>query len=237
MACAAFDAYPALREWWSDPLIATLSFGIAITIYTLAERANGAHKGDNDAASAFAFLCRPPHRLLRAGTAYWIGVTIAHYAYVAVASPTIVPDGCDSFLRLVVDVIVGIWLYDAIFYAVHRAFHFGSKMHSHHARHHARSAQRLSAARVLDHSLLDGALQVGVNILVQQYSPWGGAKSRLARWAHNVIVTWLLTESHAVAGPRIGRRWFAGVRDHHRHHRTGGRPYQQFFGYLDRLDD
>ena len=101
----------------------------------------------------------------------------------------------------------------------------------------ARSAQRLSAARVLDHSLLDGALQVGVNILVQQYSPWGGAKSRLARWAHNVIVTWLLTESHAVAGPRIGRRWFAGVRDHHRHHRTGGRPYQQFFGYLDRLDD
>jgi hypothetical protein len=33
--------------------------------------------------------------------------------------------------------------------------------------------------------------------------------------------------------PRVFRRLFAGVRDHHLHHRHCGPPYQQFFGHLD----
>ena len=33
--------------------------------------------------------------------------------------------------------------------------------------------------------------------------------------------------------PCVLRRLFAGVRDHHLHHRHGGPPYQQFFGHLD----
>ena len=238
---SCFDGAPMLRAWWTDPLVATLSFGVAIAFFSLAERAE--RRCDGDGGSVVAFLFRPPHKLLRAMVAYWIGVTLAHYAYVtavahyAYVNAASIPDGCPttvaSALWLAVDVGFGIAAYDAIFFGVHLLFHRpGMPGRRHHATHHA---DRLSAAKVLDHSLLDGALQVGVNILVQQWSPWGGAKPRIARWLHNVFVTWLLTESHCTAAaPRIARRWFAGVRDHHRHHATGGPPFQQFFGYLDR---
>ena len=36
--------------------------------------------------------------------------------------------------------------------------------------------------------------QVLVNVLVQRHCVWGSPKSRLARWIHNMIVTFLLTE-------------------------------------------
>lgn len=107
---------------------------------------------------------------------------------------------------------------------------------------------------VLRHSLLDGLLQVGVNILVQRHTPWGCVKSRFARLWHNVIVVWMLTESHTTSPyPMIwrNRTYFPGVYHHvahhgsfttHEHHNSekqgGGRAalrYQQFFGYLDDL--
>jgi len=74
-----------------------------------------------------------------------------------------------------------------------------------------------------------------VNITVQRRTPWGSAKTRLARWLHNLIVPGLLTESHSTGPLRIARRLsiFGGVRDHHLHHRHRGAPYQQFFTYLD----
>jgi hypothetical protein len=101
----------------------------------------------------------------------------------------------------------------------------------------------------LRHSLVDGSLQVLVNIMVQRQLPWGTVKSRLARALHNVLVTWLLTESHSAAPtPYIWRKWCVGVRDHCHHHNHSmplsssmqdwsyrRTRYQQFFGYLDDL--
>jgi len=76
-------------------------------------------------------------------------------------------------------------------------------------------------------------VQVLVNICVQRTNVWGSTKSRLARALHNVIVTWMLTESHTCApAPRLARRCFLGVQRHRAHH-AGSPYYQQFFGYLD----
>jgi hypothetical protein len=232
---------PALRAWWVEPLIATLGFAVFITFFGLFEQ-QGQHEDgghhNNNVISRIRFLLRPPHQLLRAAAAYWAGV----WLWVALVPPPVrVSDGCPASLwalfRLVVEVACGVVLYDALFFIVHVAFHrFGLRAHR---RHHAlRRTPRagggwMSAAKVLDHSLVDGALQVLVNIACQRAGPFG-AKTRLARWLHNVAVTFLLSEAHTTcAWPKIARRWFVGVRDHHLHHAHGGPPFEQFFGYLD----
>jgi len=118
-------------------------------------------------------------------------------------------------------------------------------------------SQKLCEARhVLRHSFIDGTLQVLVNIIVQRHNIWGyhilglhnasfgwvtnySIKSRLARFLHNVLVTWMLTESHTSSPyPKIFRNAFVGVREHRNHHLhhhdyKSGIRYQQFFGYLD----
>ena len=134
-----------------------------------------------------------------------------------------------------------------------------------HYEHHNASKGTLESRDVLRHSLVDASLQVLVNILVQRHTVWGLVKSRLARAVHNVLVIWMLTESHTAAPtPYIWRRWCVGVRDHRIHHLgqhhaaaetlSSLRPlvselnnqesldfygrnhrYQQFFGYLDDL--
>ena len=44
-------------------------------------------------------------------------------------------------------------------------------------------------------------------------------KSRLARLVHNVVVVWMLVESHTrVPQGYVWRRWCVGVREHWRHH-------------------
>ena len=51
---------------------------------------------------------------------------------------------------------------------------------------------------VLRHSIVDAALQVAVNILVQRHTPWGAIKSRLARAMHEVV------KSYFYANPPAG---------------------------------
>ena len=107
----------------------------------------------------------------------------------------------------------------------------------HHTRRGLEAHARALRACVCVHARAGGGwrrpTQVLVNICVQRTNPWGSTKSRLARALHNVIVTWMLTESHTCApSPRVGRRWFVGVRRHRAHH-AGSPYYQQFFGYLD----
>jgi sterol desaturase/sphingolipid hydroxylase (fatty acid hydroxylase superfamily) len=143
------------------------------------------------------------------------------------------------------------------------------------------------ARDTLNHDLMDGSLQVAVNIVVQQYTlvaflSWGWnccgerlllsspspvvaglccmlPKSKLARILHNIIVTWLLVESHTSSPtPYVWRRWCIGVKEHYWHHvgtapssssvssngsRSISEPkrkirrHQQFFGYLDEWRD
>jgi hypothetical protein len=66
-----------------------------------------------------------------------------------------------------------------------------------HRTHHAPAPSQLCALDVLKHGFLDGALQVVVNIAVQQSTPFWGKKHDLSRLIHNVVLTFLLTESHA----------------------------------------
>jgi len=208
---------------WIDPAIATLSFAFAIDLYDRRERK----------------LCSCPSReglSAWAGIAYWIGV--ATWAWLVPPPRGGIPDGTPvsaaSAAYLVTEVAMGVVAYDALFFFVHWLMHARRlRMHNLHHSYGAGGEGAMRARDVLTHSPLDGSLQVLVNICVQRTNPWGSTKSRLARALHNVIVTWMLTESHTCApSPRVGRRWFVGVRRHRAHH-AGSPYYQQFFGYLD----
>jgi sterol desaturase/sphingolipid hydroxylase (fatty acid hydroxylase superfamily) len=209
----------ALRAWWLDPAVATLAFACAIDVYDRRERSLG---------------CPPRTGFsVGAGVAYWAGIML----WVAVVPPPpVIPDGLPTCFReaayLAVEVGAGIAGYDLIFFAMHVAMHaLGARTHRVHHSHVA----DLRARDVLTHSLVDGSLQVLTNILVQRCTPWGATKSRCARAIHNVVVTWMLTESHTCSPePRVARRWCAGVRRHREHH-EGAPYYQQFFGYADDL--
>merc|ERR1712167_130497 len=95
-----------------------------------------------------------------------------------------------------------------------------------------------NAVETVQHSYVDGALQVLVNILVQQISPFGGDKHPLSRLLHNVLVTYLLCESHSGydlpwQSHRFFPEIFGGAPHHEMHHHNGRVYYQQFFTYLD----
>ena len=133
-----------------------------------------------------------------------------------------IPDGVPSsphdLAYLLAEVVSGIVLYDALFFVVHCLLHATASVH--HKRHHVPSDLR--ARDVLEHSAMDGTLQVLVNIACQRSTPWGAAKSRLGRALHNVIVTWMLTESHSAAPTkRVWRHCFKGVQRHRSHHLAG----------------
>lgn len=176
--------------------------------------------------------CREGNTLVSAGTLYLIGVT----AWVCfIPTPGEIPDGiphdASGVAYLVLELVSGILLYDFLFFFVHWLLHSTSA--SVHKRHHCTS--ELRARDVLEHSAVDGGLQVLVNIIVQRrVGLFLCAKSRVARCLHNVIVTCMLTESHTSApSPNVFRRWCQGVRRHREHHLKNGPYYQQFFGYLD----
>eukprot|EP00656_Telonema_subtile_P022077 TRINITY_DN23137_c0_g1_i1.p1 TRINITY_DN23137_c0_g1~~TRINITY_DN23137_c0_g1_i1.p1 ORF type:complete len:259 (+),score=21.68 TRINITY_DN23137_c0_g1_i1:148-924(+) len=210
-----------LRAWWVDPAVATLSFSFWIDVYDREER----------------HLLRPDPRggatLISAGVVYWVGVA-SWSSLVPQPGGGALPDGVPSSIPelgvLALEVASGVLMYDLIFFFVHWFMHAG--VFKAHKRHH--SLTDLRARDVLEHSVLDGSLQVLVNIFVQRHTPWGGVKSRLARAIHNVVVTWMLTESHTAAPTkRVWRRWFKGVQRHRSHHLETAPYYQQFFGYLD----
>jgi len=224
----------AFRSWWVDPAVATLSFAFAIFIFDAKERQMGlTEKGRmsklqwDSGFIAAGSKCM----LLVAGLSYWFGVAI----WVQIVAPLKeIPDGWPTCVTeacyLLLEVWSGIWAYDFIFSFIHLAAHyFGWEGHDYH---HVKK-QDMRARDVLTHSPSDGMLQVLVNILVQRHTPWGSVKSRIARAIHNIVVTWMLTESHTASPtPSVARRLFVGVRRHRMHH-FGAPYYQQFFGYLD----
>ena len=223
-----------LRQWWVDAAVASASFAASIWFWRAREYADSVSKGGSFFENEWV--------LVPALAAYWVGILIWR---ALVPAPPHMEDGCPTStaggsLRLVVEVVYGIVAYDALFFCLHWSFHRfpACGRCARHTRHHSCGKTDLSAPKVLDHSLFDGTLQVLVNIAVQRHSPiYGASKTRLARFFHNVIVTFMLTESHSTAEwPKVFRNaLFPGVRDHHLHHAYGGPPYQQFFGHLDAL--
>ena len=104
----------------------------------------------------------------------------------------------------------------------------------------------LRASATTHHSLLDGALQVVVNVIVQQrvlcWTPGSGfrwrAKHDLARLWHNIAVTYMLVECHSGydvpwAMHRVVPGVLGGAPAHEQHHARGDVCFAQFSTYLD----
>jgi sterol desaturase/sphingolipid hydroxylase (fatty acid hydroxylase superfamily) len=230
-------------EWWHEPALASACFALFMRIFQSADE-------DRPHGSS---VFKPPFTWTWRGFAalawYWAGIAL----WVSVVpQPTGVVGGCPesitdagAWVRVVAELVSGIVAYDAIFFIIHLSMHAFPFLHSStsHAQHHVSPCDE-TVYRTVNHSLLDGTLQVLTNIFVQRRSPvnylcptlFGDAKTRLARWLHNIVVVELLVESHARASHplRLSRLCFDGVSKHYLHHRSGGPPFQQFFGYLDR---
>eukprot|EP00747_Dinoflagellata_sp_TGD_P035684 gnl/TRDRNA2_/TRDRNA2_138017_c0_seq2.p1 gnl/TRDRNA2_/TRDRNA2_138017_c0~~gnl/TRDRNA2_/TRDRNA2_138017_c0_seq2.p1 ORF type:complete len:258 (-),score=18.95 gnl/TRDRNA2_/TRDRNA2_138017_c0_seq2:147-920(-) len=150
-----------------------------------------------------------------------------------------------SFLRLIAELALGIWAYDFVFYWIHLLMHRWPRLPHGHMVHHELSgempgARFLEADSVVNHSLADGALQVAVNILVQNLPLCGRPKHKLSRFLHNILVTYLLTEAHSGldlpwSTHRIFPGVFGGALRHEAHHHMHTCCYHQFFIYLDDL--
>jgi sterol desaturase/sphingolipid hydroxylase (fatty acid hydroxylase superfamily) len=229
-----------LRAWWFEPLVATSSFTLAIHLYWYEERRRGLSR-NNRLLDTFVLEAGDHYHTLGA---YWLGIWLLKCVIQKPDLPDGIPTDLESVLNLLAEVVAGICMYDALFFFVHWAMHEIPFLRNFHMRHHDVLENTLEARDVLRHSVLDGALQVLCNIIVQQANPWGSRKSRCARVLHNVIVTWMLTESHTSSpSPNIWRRFCVGVREHRLHHLgilksdSYGRfhRHQQFFGYLDNL--
>ncbi|GMH67576.1 hypothetical protein TrST_g12347 [Triparma strigata] len=159
------------------------------------------------------------------------------YLYHLIHPHPSLPSTAPSAGQLTIEVIFGIVLYDFAMYWVHYLMH--ESAWSGHRYHHRTRGADIQPVETVQHGYLDGAAQVVVNVLVQQVSPFGlGGKHFLSRLLHNVIVTYLLTESHS----GLDERWmthrlypsiFGGAKRHKLHHERGEGFYQQFFMYLD----
>ncbi|KAL3939399.1 MAG: hypothetical protein SGBAC_005867 [Bacillariaceae sp.] len=141
-----------------------------------------------------------------------------------------------------VEVLFGVCLYDLIFFPIHYFMHHSKwgELRKVHGYHHRINSHSLNALETVQHSYVDGFLQVAVNVLVQQISPFGGFghKHFLSRLAHNLVVTYLLTEAHSGYDlPWMTHRIFpellGGSPRHEGHHHDGRVYYQQYFKYLD----
>lgn len=151
-------------------------------------------------------------------------------------------------IRLLFQVLEGILYYDFIFFWIHLLMH-KTPQYSWFFQHQTHHNQVLLCANeVQHHSFVDGSLQVIVNIVIQNlsiYAYYYSASKRkhfLSRLIHNVVITYMLTETHAGYNgfwclhnlfPNI----IGGARTHELHHTSfnNNKCYQPFFMYLDQL--
>jgi sterol desaturase/sphingolipid hydroxylase (fatty acid hydroxylase superfamily) len=150
--------------------------------------------------------------------------------------------GVPSFTRVAIEVCMGVFLYDFLFYPFHLAFHSLRRTRRAHFRHHrwaAKETRAHNAVETVQNSYLDAGVQVFINICVQNMSPWG-FKHPLSRALHNLIVTYLLCESHSgydlpFQSHRVCPALFGGSPRHELHHARGDVCFHQFFKWIDDL--
>lgn len=177
---------------------------------------------------------------------YLLGVALYH---VGKAKAPLDPAAPTS-RRLLGEVCAGIFLYDFLFYWIHRAFHaeraptWLRRLHRTH--HHPigdLGGTALRARETTHHSLFDGFCQVACNVAVQQVAvPFlvPTRKHDLSRFLHNLVVTYMLVEIHSgYDAPwsmhNVCPFLFGGARSHELHHKHGTVCYGEFFRYMDVL--
>lgn len=152
--------------------------------------------------------------------------------------------GAPTFARVAVELTLGVFLYDLVFYPFHLAFHrlrlpAWRRLHN---RHHRWAASEgggaaHNAVETVQNTYVDAGVQVFINICVQQVSFWG-RKHPLSRFLHNFMVPYLLTEAHSgynlpFMSHRLWPAVLGGAPRHEEHHRRGGVYFHQYFKYLD----
>ena len=215
------EALVSSAPWWFEPALATAAFAGHMLLfracelgYSLSEVLTEMACGPLRLAASTAGVAgvAKPHVLTEhafdAAGAYWLGIML----WTAVVSPphgaeTGCPSDAPGLAAVVVELVAGLVLYDFVFFWLHLAMHAWPSLGRAlgHGTHHGRDFE--GAFRTVNHSIADGALQVLTNIVAQRHTPWGTPKRTLARWLHNIVVTWLLVESHTTASQlRLARR-------------------------------
>ena len=216
------EALVSSAPWWFEPALATTAFAGHMLLfracelgYSLSEVLTEMACGPLRLAASTAGVAgvAKPHVLTEhafdAAGAYWLGIML----WTAVVSPphgaeTGCPSDAPGLAAVVVELVAGLVLYDFVFFWLHWAMHAWPSLGRAlgHGTHHGFESGE-GAFRTVNHSVADGALQVLTNIVAQRHTPWGTPKRTLARWLHNIVVTWLLVESHTTASQlRLARR-------------------------------
>lgn len=139
--------------------------------------------------------------------------------------------------RLLVELVVSLFLYDAFFFAIHIAFHrvpFLQKVHSPHHGHQEIHPQVTNQLSVTERVALILLANFALNIIGSHV---------LTRTLFVPVFIYLLIEVHSGVeldwqyDKILPAGWGAGTRKHAMHHREGRRYYQPFFCWFDDLLD
>ena len=246
----AFDALPVTHSCMFEASLAVASFVVFILAF------QNLHKVLPN-AQRFRLDGAPPnqendgfatnwHKSITPAAAYLGSIWMWHQlglGQVFFPPPPMVIEA-PTFWRVVTEVSLGVFLYDAFFYPFHLSFHkvLNSKWRKIHQRHHRFAATERfahNAIETVQNSYLDAGIQVLINIIVQHISPWG-YKHPLSRALHNIMVVYLLCEAHSGYDlPCMSHRVFPGIFGgpvcHERHHQRGNVHFHQFFMWADTL--
>jgi hypothetical protein len=255
---------PVIQHDSFEPVLATLAFALWVNVFKLADLYGGhvpvppscrrRRRRGVDSSGGLGlhrwkmhgpprlqreFEGQPPHEfLLRPGHSALAAMAYLGPLFVidALYPRRTLPPEPPTSAQLLGGVVSSLFLYDFLFFWVHVALHRSAFLFRYvHATHHQQRV--LSAKEVVHHGLVDGALQVGANVVALN---WLGLHP-LTRALHNVAVTYLLTESHAgydapwMLHNLVPCKLLGGPPAHEAHHHGGGTHFHQFFTYLDWL--
>eukprot|EP00531_Pseudo-nitzschia_arenysensis_P010525 CAMPEP_0116152036 /NCGR_PEP_ID=MMETSP0329-20121206/20428_1 /TAXON_ID=697910 /ORGANISM="Pseudo-nitzschia arenysensis, Strain B593" /LENGTH=413 /DNA_ID=CAMNT_0003648713 /DNA_START=19 /DNA_END=1261 /DNA_ORIENTATION=- len=226
-----------------DDLVGTFGFFLWIILFSsmhlfLGEEHTKASRFDGEMPhKPFEWAMPENYHLWFNPTASYLG---SIWLYLQIHAKPPLPEIAPSFGVLAVETLFGIWLYDLCFMPIHYLMHNWKlgRVRKVHGYHH-RSGNTLNALETVQHSYIDGFLQVFVNIMAQKVSPFGGAKHVMSRLLHNLSVTYLLSEAHSGYRdlPWMSHNIFpeilGGAPRHEAHHHNGRVYYQQYFKYID----
>lgn len=229
-------ACPLLHWDMLEAYVSGISFTLSIVFYRMLDQLPFMRRYRFDKCEEPVKLFQPdPNNSWAPLVIYLLAIHAYHFffpkVYFSEEAPTVI--------RIVVEVLSGVVLYDFIFFWIHLGMHSAPSLapwHKHFV-HHSQTV--LTASEVQHHSAVDASLQVLVNIVVQNIPlPMFGRKHLMSRLLHNIIVTYMLTEIHAGYDAfwslhNLFPGIIGGAKRHEEHHRRGNVYYQQFFTYLD----